>query len=158
MMNKAPAVTYLVGPSVFQRGLAFMLFILGAVSICALLTQIPFSTWRWTLALTVLTVCALLAWRHWRQNEQAKLTWDGQSWHLLGDGETLGHVQVRMDWQVGMLLTLEVTGEPLRWLWLSQASSPQQWRDVRRAVWSPRTANRPGPAAANDPALAGTWP
>ena len=158
-MNKAPAVTYLVGPSFFQRALAFTLFILGAVSTCALLTQIPFSSWRWALTLTVLTVCALVTWRHWRQNEQAKLTWDGQSWRLLGDVETLGQVQVRLDWQVGMLLTFEVTGEPLRWLWLSQASSStQRWRDVRRAVWAPRSERPHAGATGGNGEFSGSWP
>ncbi len=157
-MNKAPAVTYLVGPSVFLRALAYLLFLLGALSTLALLTQTPLSIWRWALSLSVLAGCGCLAWSCGRHEEQGRLVWDRQIWHFVENSESTGDIQVRLDWQSGLLLTFDSAGQRTRWLWLAQASSPRLWPALRRAVWAPRAVTNPAQAGAKADEFLGSRP
>lgn len=102
----------------------------------------------WPAALGLLlwlAVCAG-AWRCWRDWPQGQLEWDGAQWWLHGQQAAraallVGVPQVCWDGQDFLLLRSTGPGRRRDWLWLSRASAPLLWGDLRRAVYW-----RPGPA------------
>ena len=100
----------------------------------------------WPAALGLLLWLALAAgaWRCWQRWLQGRLEWDGAQWWLhrpLPAAPLPGQPQVCWDGQDFLLLCFAGPGRRRNWLWLSRASAPALWGDLRRTVYW-----RPGPA------------
>lgn len=83
----------------------------------------------------------------WGQLKRGSLAWDGFFWHWTSGAldevqdkpsSSTGGVSVRFDGQRCLLLKFESSSETGRaqWLWLEQVFAPEQWHDLRRAVYS----------------------
>lgn len=85
-------------------------------------------------------VCTALAAWFWRASPVGTLVWSGSAWALEplpagGAGAVCATLQVGLDLQRCLWLRLQPEeGRPL-WLWLEQGNAPQQWGDLRRAVY-----------------------
>lgn len=94
---------------------------------------------------------ALCMAQFWRQLKRGALVWDGFSWtwtsNILDEAQAkpssqTGSVSVRFDGQRCLLLKLEPiskTGSEAgraQWFWLDQAFAPEQWHELRLAVYS----------------------
>nr|WP_116605868.1 hypothetical protein [uncultured Albidiferax sp.] len=141
-MHSAPSVSYPVGRSRFLAHVQLVLWLLGAATVAAWCAQVDMLGWRQALALASLVCTGAFAWRGWRRMPVGGLYWDGQQWFWTGAGEPLAvTLQLHLDWQRYMLLSCQPPGAALRWCWVEQASQPQRWRDLRRAVYSPARAH-----------------
>lgn len=125
--------------------------LLGAVSAGLYSYQTPSAVlrFRWQEGLIVVSwfFAAACAGHFWRQLKRGSLAWDGLYWQwaISALDETqvqaplqTGSISVRFDGQRCLLIKLEpaLDGARSQWLWLEQAFAPEQWHDVRRAVYS----------------------
>ncbi len=147
-MHNAPSVTYPVGRSSFLGGLLGVLWLAGA-GVTALGGRIwGAGGWRWTLALAVLLLAALLALHFWRRMPKGALRWDGHAWQGPYAPVAPARLSVHLDLQRHLLVRLHHAPVMQRWLWLDAASDPSRWNDLRRAVYS-RAMTEPRQDAAN---------
>ena len=87
----------------------------------------------------------------WRQLKHGSLAWDGFSWHWTRSTSDdiqaespsqTANVSVRFDGQRCLLLKLEPTSKTgseagrAQWFWLERSFAPEQWHELRRAVYS----------------------
>ena len=141
-MHSAPSVSYPVGRSRFLARVQGSLWLLGAATVAAWCAQVDTLGWRQALALASLVFAGTLAWQSWRRMPVGGLHWDGQQWFWTDAGEPSAvALELHLDWQRYMLLSCQSPGAALRWCWVEQASQPQRWRDLRRAVYSPARAH-----------------
>ena len=140
-MHNAPSVSYPVGRCAFVR-----YFSIGL----AALSGATWLSWGLLQGVSVLACLAGGVWliacgAAWRsaQMQAGKLTWDGQVWCWHDSprrDDALGSVQVVLDMQHTLLLRwLPSDGLPSVQkvnLWLSAASAPDFWQDLRRAVYA----------------------
>jgi toxin CptA len=136
-MHNAPSVSYPVGRSRFMGWLALLLWLAG---LSAMLAWVPahLRPIPWPTGLVLLGMAALgvwVAWVWWRQ-PCGILRWDGQHWLWQGQALSAGAVPaVVLDLQHVVLLHWpSASAGP--WLWLEGRQDPQQWRALRRAVYS----------------------
>ena len=143
-MHHAPSVSYPVGRCAFQRWLWW-----GH----SLLSLTLWLTWGWSQPRGLLWACAggvmaALACVGWRalQPDIRTVQWDGAHWRLEGadaraQPERVGQVKAVLDLQSTLLLQWQpissTLGDSGHWVWLTRASCPELWLDVRRAVYSP---------------------
>ena len=82
---------------------------------------------------------------------QGVLVWDGATWFLEIPGQppVTGHLQVHMDAQARMLLSLCGEGHAVHWIWVERHMHSACWMDLRRAVYS-RPRLDAGPAQPTD--------
>ena len=82
---------------------------------------------------------------------QGVLVWDGATWFLEIPGQppVAGHLQVHMDAQARMLLSLCGEGHAVHWIWVERHMHSACWMDLRRAVYS-RPRLDAGPAHPTD--------
>jgi hypothetical protein len=145
-MHNAPAVSYPVGRSRFQKWFFIAVSVLGLVGTLIWFTQVEEPGWRqWSMLLgSVMT--GLGAWRHWRHPVTGQLTWDGVAW-IWTDSKSSEPTQlaVVLDAQLAMLLCLRQGGQTQRtWIWVDCDASPTRWLALRRAVHQhPRLAPDP---------------
>jgi toxin CptA len=150
-MHSAPSVSYPVGRSRFAGALLLGVWLLGAGACAAWRVAAPVSSGRSGVAVVVV-VCAGLfaAWRWWHM-PMGTLIWDQEQWGWSGGSAGLPAVpQVSLDLQDWLLLRWRPHSGS-RWLWLERASRPEQWADLRRAVYSRARADassKAGPSAA----------
>jgi toxin CptA len=150
-MHSAPSVSYPVGRSRFAGALLLGVWLLGASACIAWRVAAPVSSVRSGLAAMVVLAAGLVAaWRWWRM-PMGTLTWDQEQWGWLGGSAAHPAVpQVSLDLQDWLLLRW-CPRSGSRWLWLERASHPEQWADLRRAVYSRARADaspKSGPSAA----------
>lgn len=105
--------------------------------------------------------CAL---HFWRRLPQGMLHWDGQRWCFEnrsagrgagrgpGAAPTEGAPEVLLDLQNHLALRWRSALGRSRWLWLTRASDPPRWADLRRAVHAATLAL--GAAPGTDTAIA----
>ncbi len=144
--HRAPAVRFTVEPS---RKAALLTAVLWAAAAALNLA------W-WSLAgpgdsgpvwggLSLLVVSGLLVVHGWRP-VRGQILWDGQ-WHWCSRaypaGTTLDWPQVVLDMQQLMLVRLR-NADGARWiLWFDASAQPQDWLDLRRALFAaPTTVDR----------------
>ena len=83
-------------------------------------------------------LCAALgALQFIRRLPAGELDFDGVDWYF---ADKVGHVSVRFDGQICMLLRFEEDLKQVCWLWVearhSRHQDPNHWLDLRRAVYS----------------------
>jgi hypothetical protein len=94
---------------------------------------------RWEILTIACTVLAgiFFSLNAWYASPAGRLRWDGQFWRWSGFGDqTVCHLIVRIDWQSGILVTLNSQGQQRVWLWLDATSDADSWNGLRRAVFS----------------------
>ncbi len=78
---------------------------------------------------------------------KADLDFDGENWYLTDQTtktKYVGTVNVRLDVQNGMLLQFKSEDKRKSWLWLEAGFDPNNWHDLRCAVYSrPAMQNSP---------------
>ena len=145
----APAVAYAFERPVWAAG---ALLLIGAGLLTALLAwclQARGSGLQLLLALPALMLAATLLCAQWRNWPQGRLLWNGEHWLLEAENlPTAQSLPVRLGvgfdgghwlWlSVSDVLVLRAKGGRRRvlWIFLSQRHSPEQWGDLRRAVYS----------------------
>jgi toxin CptA len=152
-MHNAPAVSYPVGRSRFQ-GCCLGLTGLIGLSVCTYWAVADDNAgWRQGLALLMLAVVSLNAYRHWLKTPAGMLRWDGLHWHLEFAqpdlrGQLGGSLSVQLDFQTVMLASLQVGTGGRSWLWLQAKDDPLRWLALRRAAHARVAAGSPPPASA----------
>jgi toxin CptA len=135
-MHSAPSVSYPVGRSRFAGALLLCGWLLGAATCIAWRLASPDSAPRSAAAAIALVLAAGLATWHWWRMPAGALRWDQEQWSWRGAGTAAGaSPEVALDLQHWMLLRWRA-GRHSSWLWLERASRPEQWSDLRRAVYS----------------------
>ena len=145
----APAVAY-----AFERPVwaAVALLLIGAGLLTALLAWCLLArgnALQLLLTLPALMLAATLLCAQWRNWPQGRLLWNGEHWLLEAENlPTAQSLPVRLGvgfdgghwlWlSVSDVLVLRAKGGRRRvlWIFLSQRHSPEQWGDLRRAVYS----------------------
>jgi len=136
-MHQAPAVSFSADRSRWQLRCILALFfnavvVLGIFELGQPQSGLQIAALAWTLLASVLI--ALLG---WNQSPRGTLRWTGGHWHWSGYAEQpVCTVDLRMDFQSSLLLSLQRQGKRSDWLWLDAASDPASWRAFRRAVIS----------------------
>ncbi|MGZ5195681.1 MAG: hypothetical protein ACXWB8_09600 [Ramlibacter sp.] len=125
-----------MGRSRFAGALLLCAWLLGAVACVAWRLASPASGLRSAAAATALVLAAGIGAWHWWRMPAGTLTWDHEQWSWRGADMAAGAaLQVSLDLQHWMLLRWR-SGRLSSWLWLERASRPEQWSDLRRAVYS----------------------
>jgi hypothetical protein len=136
-MHRAPAVSFSTVRSRWHLRFIVALFFTAVVTL--------WGYWFWQSqpdGLVVAVACtllgtALLALISWYQSAPSCLRWNGQYWHWSGFGDQSEcRLSLRMDWQSGLLVSLQCESQPLVWLWLDACADIYQWNDLRRAIVS----------------------
>ena len=145
-MRNAPLVMYPVGHFLWIFWLCGGLGLVGAVLTGWLLNEGRIGLWGAGISMCTLliagTACLPLA---FRKKTTCWLDWDGQVWRCLDDvqnetAQTISSVVVILDIQQALLLRLmgasmDVSGLQ-QWVWLYKGFAPEQWHDIRCAVYS----------------------
>ena len=140
-MHNAPSVSYPVGRSRFLARLQCVLWLLGVVAVAAWFWQLGALGWRQMLAAVGVALAGWVAMQSWWRMPSGFLRWDGQQWFWMGSGEPCEvRIHVHLDLQRHLLLSLRSQSGVQLWCWVEQASQPQRWDDLRRAVYSPARA------------------
>jgi len=134
-MHSAPSVSYPVGRSRFAGGLLMCAWLLGAAACVAWRLTSPPSGLRSSAAAATLVLAAGIAAWHWWRMPSGTLSWDQEQWSWRGAHMPAAALQVSLDLQHWMLLRWG-SSRRSSWLWLERASGPDQWSDLRRAVYS----------------------
>ncbi len=135
-MHRAPSVTYPVEGSRLLGGLLAVLFLAGVAAGVMVGQRTPLDGWQGVAVGVVTLLAGLGAGFFWRTLPQGELRWDGHRWEGPGAATRPTGVRVHLDLQRHLLVRLQGAGDTGPWLWLSAASRPERWDDVRRAVYS----------------------
>ncbi len=139
-MRDAPAVSYPVGRSSFQAGIALTLWLLGALACASWLAPMPHASWRLPLALAVWSGAGLFAALSWQRSILGLLRWTGEAWQLLLPQSVVGTLLLHVDLQFGMLVEFRPLEDQAlagsQWFWLARRSDPTQWHLMRVAICS----------------------
>jgi hypothetical protein len=141
-MHQAPALAFQVGRSRVHAYLLIALAGMGALT--GALWLHPFDEAGWPQALFWSTFLLLLAvaFRQWLRWPSGELVWDGLVWHWQGTGpwaaeKGQGALRHHLDWQTGLLLSLQPEACPRIWLWAQRSDDALRWAALRRAVFAP---------------------
>ncbi len=135
-MHSAPSVTYPVGRSRFLGGLLAVFVLTGVAAGVMVWQRTPLNGWQVFIVGAVTLLAGLGAGFFWRTLPQGDLRWDGHRWEGPGAATRTAGVHVHLDLQRHLLVRLQGAGDAGPWLWLSAASRPERWDDLRRAVYS----------------------
>jgi hypothetical protein len=151
-MYNAPAVQFPVGRSGFHGLLLLLTWLAGMVVCAAWLTRLDSAGWRLALASLTVAVVGLNASRSWWTSPQGLLHWDGQVWRLEAAKQVqpigskwVGEVDVHLDFQLFMLLSLRNKVAGVQWFWLSRSGDTRNWPALRRAVHARARGTKQGP-------------
>ena len=141
-MHQAPALAFQVRRS---RAHGYLLLALaGSGALTGVLWLHPFEAAGWRQALFLSTFLFLLsiAFRQWLRWPSGELVWDGLAWHWQGKGPWVadkgqGALRCHLDWQSGLLLSLQAEAGPRIWLWAQRGDDSLNWTALRRAVFAP---------------------
>lgn len=137
-MHHAPAVSFtVVRSAVHGRWLATTLALgFGVGSVWLHHTAAP--GWRQGLFLLLYLLTAALAFRQWYNSPIGRLQWDGRSWYWSAWQAAAGPVQVRLDGQSWILVSLPGDADRTLWLWLERRTDAVAWPALRRAAFALR--------------------
>lgn len=159
-MRAAPAVSIAISRFGLARAaLAFVGTAAGAALLAWLVLWMRHAP-SWSLAIAVGALCLAVGLAGFRLVPRAAcLRWDGERWHLGPAGKadrqtesTCGDIDVAVDLGGWMLLRFRPDAasravQRSRWLALQRWGLEHDWHALRCAVYSPRPALRPEPAA-----------
>jgi toxin CptA len=150
-MHSAPSVSYPVGRSRFAAALLLGPWVLGLATCIAWRLQSPASGFRPVATAVILVLVGALAAVSWWRMPEGTLAWDQEQWQWPGGNAGSGTIPVvSLDLQHCLLLRWGA-GRGATWLWLERATRPEQWADLRRAVYSratPESLPKARPSAA----------
>ena len=136
-MHRAPAVSFLTARSRWHLRFVLVLVTSTGLTLLGFALGQPQSQQQLLIIGCVWLASACLALIDWRRSPVGCLRWDRQHWHWSGWSDTAAcRLILRMDWQSGMLVTLQRDGDRSLWLWLDVKSDFAQWNALRRAVFS----------------------
>ena len=136
-MHHAPAVSVsVVRSAVHGRWLAVTLA-LGLVVGALWWHHSDEPGWRHGLFVTLYLATAGLAFRQWHRPPHGRLHWDGRAWHWSAWPASAGALQVRLDGQSWLLVSLRDDAGRTLWLWLERRTDAAAWPALRRAVYAP---------------------
>lgn len=93
--------------------------------------------WRQGLFLLLYLMTAGLALRQWYRAPCGLLQWDGRAWHWSAWPAAAGPLQVRLDGQSWLLVSLRDNAGRTLWLWLERRTDAAAWSALRRAAFAP---------------------
>jgi hypothetical protein len=135
-MHFAPQVRVQVSRSRWLSGLVGVFLCLAALQVTWFLSVHFNSGWRGGLvALSFIVVCGI-ALTSARQPKAGQLFWSGASWHWTGFkvGDGACKLQLHLDFQFLMLVSLHCPGMRAEWLWLPRSPNRYLWLAMRRAM------------------------
>lgn len=148
----APALRFHIGPSRFLRRGVIVMAVAGGLALLGWSCEgAPPSHTMWVGAALLWLACTGVALHFVHHLPQGVLVWDGATWFLEIPGQppVTGHLQVHMDAQARMLLSLCGEGHAVHWIWVERHMHSACWMDLRRAVYS-RPRLDAGPAQPTD--------
>jgi hypothetical protein len=136
-MHHAPAVSFTVTRSALHgRWLAATLALgLGVGALWLYHTVVP--GWRQGLFLLLYLLTAGQALWQWYLAPCGRLHWDGGAWHWSAWPASAGPLQVRLDGQSWLLVSLRGDAGRTLWLWLERRTDVAAWSALRRAAFAP---------------------
>jgi hypothetical protein len=136
-MHSAPSVTYPVERSRTAAALVGLVWLAGAFAAVQWTLQPGAAPARLGAAWTAVLATGSIAARRWWGGPRGLLAWDGTSWTWTSAGQAMAHGGLQVSLDLQRVLLVRWRGEAAsRWLWLERASRPEQWDDLRRAVYS----------------------
>ncbi|AMM25539.1 hypothetical protein [Variovorax sp. PAMC 28711] len=136
-MHSAPSVTYPVGRSRYATRLLALIWAAGACCAGAACYSLDHVGWRGLLLVASTVLAGAAALGSLIKAPVANLAFDGQRWSLSGEpSQQIADAIVVLDFQVLLLVRLDVPRASARWLWLERRAQPAIWHDVRRALYS----------------------
>ena len=148
----APALRFHIGPSRFLRRGVIVMAVAGGLALLGWSCEgAPPSHTMWVGAALLWLACTGVSLHFVHHLPQGVLVWDGATWFLEIPGQppVAGHLQVHMDAQARMLLSLCGEGHAVYWIWVERHVHSACWMDLRRAVYS-RPRLDAGPAHPTD--------
>lgn len=156
-MKNAPSVSYPVGRSRFLAGLLLALWLAGALVMACLAQSL--GGWRLGCLAGSVVLAGACAWRFWCGLPDARLSWDGQSWHLHEESakggagrpeRQPGQLTVLLDLQRCLLIRFDEPGGAVaRNLCAQAGADPGRWHGLRCAVFARSTKEeQPGASGA----------
>ena len=149
-MHQAPALAFQVGRSPVHGYL--LIGLAGISSMTGVLWLLPIDDAGWRQALFFVSLLLVLgiAVRQWQRWPSGELVWDGAVWRWQGTGlwateQYHGLLRPQLDWQAGLLLSLQPDSGKRIWLWAQCCDDAQQWAALRRAVFAPARSAEPTP-------------
>jgi hypothetical protein len=138
-MHRPPAVSFQVGRSGWHAFVLSAGVLVTTISLCAFAwsAAAEFPWWAvWVQALLVLLTAMSAAWA-WRRSPVGTLRWDGEQWFWIAKLEIpVPRLSIVFDFQRLILVSLSCKGLWPIFLWLepAQATPPQSWVALRRAL------------------------
>lgn len=134
-MRSPAALKFTVGRSRFQAGLLILLGLTGIVMAALWRDEDGVFGWRQACFVVSFIAAWVVAAMIWRRSPVGKLGWDGQTWNWQAETEQpCAELQVHLDLQVFLLVSIVLDGGCRLWLWPERAADAAQWLALRRAV------------------------
>lgn len=151
-MKCAPACSFAVGRSNFKLYFLGVVWLLGAV-VCIVWWRLAVSSdWRTIVVLAAIILSLTTALWAASQGTQGSLRWDGKAWWFgpakpstALESERPCTPTVHFDFQVFMLVSLQIDGAKKSWLWADRAGALKAWHGLRCALYA--AAPLPGDVA-----------
>ena len=135
-----------MGRFFFSAWIALFLSALAIALFVFVYSQQDFSNWRWALFVSAWVACSWFSFRRLRAGQSKSwLSWDGNIWRIQQlypklnmalSGETIYAMDVHLDLQKRLFISLHSEKGQRHWFWLSQESFPDRWHGFRCAVYS----------------------
>jgi len=137
-MHNAPAVSFPVGRSRFQKTLMLAVLLTGAFVQGTWWLQSVEHGIAHGMGLLLWLVSGAWAFGSFGRTLQQQLVWDGQDWRLQsGALSLLVRPQVVLDLQHSLLVCLRPVAGTSVWVWPAQRAQPERWLALRRALFNP---------------------
>ncbi len=134
-MHHPPAVSTWVRASRLTGGLVMIFASLASLQAVIFLTQNSWNTWQSQVIAALLLASIALVLRLSRHRDEGQLQWTGEVWQWSAFPLAGGCVlQLHLDFQVVMLVSLRRPQAATVWLWLERDQIGQKWLAVRRAI------------------------
>ena len=149
-MHHPPEVRFLVGGSLWPRRLLVAVGMLAVLQVIGFALLNPMLTWHSAAVGGSLLVAMGLAWFWTDRPASGDLYWDGTQWQWSGFTHGACTLQLHLDFQALVLVSLKRPGSAPVWLWLQRSQDSYAWQALRRAMVytasSGRVHRAPGPA------------
>lgn len=150
-MHCPPEVRFSVGKSPLRAQVTGVLLVLAALQVIGFMVLSPQPGWRTATGGAGLIIAASLAWFWTRQPNSGSLHFTGERWQWSGLQSEVCTLQLHLDFQSVLLVSLHAPHRPSVCLCLQPSMDPTDWLALRRAVvhstrsGQPRLAHKSGP-------------